>query len=262
MPRRTVPVLDIEGEASGEVELPEVFETPFRPDIIKRAVIALQSHRFQPQGRDPMAGKRTTAPDHNWQTGHGMARIPRIRGGRRGAFIPGTVGGRAAFPPTSEKKIKKRINRKERRLAILSGIAATADKGIVSRRGHIVEPVKALPLVVEDDIQELQRTGEVREFLMKIGVWPDILRASKKKIRAGKGKMRGRRVKRGKGPLLVVAEDLGISKAGGNLPGVDVVEVKNLNAELLAPGAQPGRLIIWTRSAISRLDEYFRGRRR
>ncbi|MFB0543546.1 MAG: 50S ribosomal protein L4 [Candidatus Bathyarchaeia archaeon] len=261
MPRRTVPVLNREGESSGEVELPEVFETPFRPDVIKRAVIALQSHRFQPQGRDPMAGKRTTAPDHNWQTGHGIARIPRIRGGRRGAFIPSTVGGRAAFPPTSEKKIEKRINRKERRLAVLSGIAATADKEIVSSRGHIVELVKALPIVVEDDVQALQRTGEVRELLMKIGVWPDILRASKTKIRAGKGKMRGRKVKRRKGPLLVVAEDLGISKASKNLLGVDVAEVENLDVELLAPGAHPGRLTIWTRSAISRLDEYLGGRR-
>lgn len=261
MSRRTVPVTDLKGEVSGEVVLPEVFETPFRPDIIRRAVIALQSHRLQPQGRDPMAGKRTTAPSHNWQTGHGIARIPRIRGGRKGAFIPSTVGGHAAFPPTSEKKIEKRINKKERRLAILSGIAATGDKEIVSGRGHIVELVKTLPIVVEDDLQALQRTGEVRELLMKVGVWPDILRASKKKIRAGKGKMRGRRFKRRKGPLLIVAEDLGISKASENLPGVDVVEVENLNVELLAPGAHPGRLTIWTKSAISRLDEYFGGKR-
>jgi len=260
MPKRTVPVFNIEGEAVGEVELPEVFETPLRPDVIKRAVVALQSHRFQPQGRDPMAGKRTTAPDHNWQTGHGIARIPRIRDSRRGAFIPSTVGGHAAFPPTPEKKIRKRINKKERRLAIFSGIAATADKEVVSRRGHIVETVKALPLVVEDEVQSLQRTREVKELLMNLGVWPDVLRASKKKIRAGKGKMRGRRVKRRKGPLIVVAEDLGISKASGNLPGVDVVEVKNLNAELLAPGTHPGRLTIWTRSALSMLDELF-GRR-
>ena len=123
-----------------------------------------------------------------------------------------------------------------------------------------METVKALPLVVEDGVQSLQRTREVKELLMNLGVWPDILRASKKKIRAGKGKVRGRRVKRRKGPLIVVAEDLGISKASGNLPGVDVVEVKNLNAELLAPGTHPGRLTIWTRSALSMLDELF-GRR-
>ena len=252
-------MLSVEGEVVGDVELPEVFETAFRPDIIKRAVMALQSHKFQPQGRDPMAGKRTTAPSHNWQTGHGVARIPRIRGGRRGAFIVSTVGGHAAFPPRPEKKIKKRINKKERRLAIQSGIAATADKGIVSERGHVVETVKALPLVVEDEVQALQRTREVKELLMKIGVWPDIIRASRRKIRAGKGKMRGRKVKRRKGPLIVVAEDLGVSKGSANLPGVDVIDVKNLNAELLAPGAHPGRLTIWTQSALSMLDELFGG---
>ena len=260
MSRRTVPVLNREGESTGEVELPKVFETPFRPDVIKRAVVTAQSHRFQPQGRDPMAGKRTTAPDHNLQTGHGIARIPRIRGGRRAAFIVGVVGGRAAFPPTPEKNIKKRINKKEKRLALLSGIAATADKEVVSRRGHVIESVKALPLVVEDDVQALQRTKEMKEFLMKIGVWQDVLRGSRTKTRAGKGKMRGRRKKEGKGPLIVVAEDLGISKAGGNLPGVDVVEVKKLNTELLAPGTHAGRLTIWTRSAVSALDELFGGR--
>lgn len=258
MSRRTVPVLNKEGEAAGEVELPKVFETPFRPDVIKRAVLTAQSHRFQPQGRDPMAGKRTTA--ESMGTGFGIARIARLKGGRRAAFIVGVVGGHAAFPPLSEKNIKKRINKKEKRLALLSGIAATADKEVVSRRGHVVESLKALPLVVEDHVQALQRTKEMKEFLVKLGVWQDVLRGSKTKIRAGRGKMRGRREKKRKGPLIVVAEDLGISKAGGNLPGVDVVEVNRLNTELLAPGAHAGRLTIWTRSAVSTLDELFGGR--
>jgi len=258
MSRRTVPVLNKAGETAGEIELPKVFETPFRPDVIKRAVLAAQSHRFQPQGRDPRAGKRTTA--ESMGSGFGIARVPRLKEGRRAAFIVGVVGGRAAFPPITEKKIKKRINKKEKRLALLSGIAATADKDVVSRRGHIVESLKALPLVVEDDVQTLQKTKEMKDFLMKIGVWKDVLRGSKTKIRAGKGKMRGRREKGRKGPLIIVAEDLGISKAGGNLPGVDVVEVKRLNTELLAPGAHAGRLTIWTRSAVSSLDELYGGR--
>jgi len=257
MSRITVPVLSKEGEASGEVELPKVFEAPFRPDVIKRAVIAAQSHRFQPQGRDPIAGKRTTA--ESMGTGFGIARIARLKGGRRAAFIVGVVGGHVAFPPRAEKNIRKRMNKKEKRLAILSGIAATANREAVSKRGHVVESLKMLPLVVEDAVQELQRTREMRDFLTKVGVWQDVLRASKTNTRPGKGKMRGRREKKRKGPLIVVAEDLGISKAAGNLPGVDVVEVKNLNTELLAPGAHLGRLTIWTRSAVSVLDELFGG---
>jgi len=262
MSKIIIPVLNKAGEVAEEIDLPRVFTTPFRPDVIKRAVIAAQSHRFQPQGRDPMAGKRTTAPDHNLQTGHGIARIPRIRDGRRAAFIVGVVGGHVAFPPRAEKDIRKRMNKKEKRLAILSGIAATANREAVSKRGHVVESLKMLPLVVEDAVQELQRTREMKDFLTKVGVWQDVLRASKTNTRPGKGKMRGRREKKRKGPLIVVAEDLGISRAAGNLPGVDVVEAKNLNAELLAPGAHPGRLTIWTRSAVSALDELFGGERK
>jgi len=257
MSRITVPVLNKAGEVMEEIGLPKVFTTPFRPDVLKRAVITAQSHRFQPQGRDPMAGKRTTA--ESMGTGFGIARIPRLKGGRRAAFIVGVVGGHVAFPPRAEKNIRKRMNKKEKRLAILSGIAATANREAVSKRGHVVESLKMLPLVVEDAVQELQRTREMKDFLTKVGVWQDVLRASKTNTRPGKGKMRGRREKKRKGPLIVVAGDLGISKAAGNLPGVDVVEVKNLNAELLAPGAHPGRLTIWTRSAVSALDELFGG---
>jgi len=247
-----VPVVDLENNVVDEVELPRVFETPFRPDVIKRAVIAQRSHRFQPQGRDPMAGKRTTAAFLG--TGLGISRIPRIRGTNRAAFAVGTVGGRRAFPPTSEKRIRRRINKKERRLAIKSAIAATALRDVVAARGHIIDAVSHLPIVVDDEVEGLRRTKEVRELLVKLGVWPDVERADRGKIRAGRGKMRGRRRKRGRGPLIVVSEDRGIGKAGANLPGVDVVKVTDLNAELLAPGAHPGRLVIWSRSAFEALD--------
>lgn len=256
MSKRTAQVLGLSGEAVGEIELPQVFNTPLRPDVIKKAVITIQSHRYQPQGRDPYAGKRTTA--ESMGVGHGIARLARLKGGRRAAFVVGTVGGHTAFPPRVDKNLKLKMNRKENRLAILSGIAATADKQLVLERGHSVESVKELPLIIEDAVQGLGKTKEVKELMVKTGVWQDILRTSEKKIRAGKGKMRSRRVKRRVGPLIVVSEDLGLSKAAGALPGVDVVEVKSLNAELLAPGAHPGRLTLWTQSAISMLDELFK----
>ena len=88
-----------------------------------------------------------------------------------------------------------------------------------------------------------------------MGIWADVERADRKKTRAGKGKMRGRRKKIGKGPLIVVSQDNGISKASGNLPGVDIADVHSLNADLLAPGAHPGRLVVWGRSAFEKLDE-------
>ena len=67
--------------------------------------------------------------------------------------------------------------------------------------------------------------------------------------------MRGRRYKMAVGPLVVVGEDDGIIRAVRNLPGVDAVLARNLNILLLAPGAHPGRLTLWTESAIKVVDE-------
>ncbi|MGD2200441.1 MAG: 50S ribosomal protein L4 [Candidatus Bathyarchaeota archaeon] len=253
----SVPVFTLENEKKGEVNLPQIFNTPLRPDVIKRAVLAQQSHSIQPQGRDPMAGKRTTA--ESWGTGRGMSRVPRLRDSSRAAFGVSIVGGHQAFPPKSEKVIRKEINKKERRLAIRSGISATGNREAVARRGHAVDTVGRLPLIVDDEVQSLSKTREVRELFVKLGVWPDVNRSDRKKIRAGRGKTRGRKRKVGKGPMIVITEDLGIVKAASNLPGVDIVDLKDLNAELLAPGTHPGRLVIWTESAFSMLDEVWGG---
>jgi len=247
-----VPVINLQNEKTGEVELPKVFGTPVRHDVIKKAVIALQSTRFQPQGRDPMAGKHTTAESRG--TGFGIARVPRLKGSNRAAFGVSIVGGHAAFPPRSEKVIVKRINKKEKRFAIRSGIAATAVKELVEKRGHKFMS-EHLPIVVSNEIQSLKKTKDVEALFIAIGVQDDVERADRRKVRAGKGKMRGRKHKKGKGPLIVVAEDNGIGYAARNLPGVEISSVAGLNAELLAPGAHPGRLVIWTESAFSQIDE-------
>ncbi|MBM4400431.1 MAG: 50S ribosomal protein L4, partial [Crenarchaeota archaeon] len=78
-------------------------------------------------------------------------------------------------------------------------------------------------------------------------------------IRAGKGKRRGRKMKQAIGPLIVVAENKGIFDAASNIPGVDVAMVYNLNAEMLAPGTNPGRLTLWTNGAIEQLDKLYGG---
>jgi len=252
-------VFDLEGKRVSRIRLPKVFETTLRPDVIKRAVVAIQSHRFQPQGRDPMAGKRTTA--ESWGVGRGMARIPRLSGRGRAALAPGTVGGRATFPPVVEKKIKKKIPRKEKRLALLSAIAATGSKEVVAKRGHAIDDVPDFPLVVAEDIQGLKKTRDLKEAFINLGVWPDVYRVRGSiKVRAGKGKMRGRRKKKAVGPLVVISKDDGIVEAARNLPGVDVAYVKDLNAELLAPGTHPGRLTVWTRSSMKELREWDGGK--
>jgi len=257
MTKKSAKIFNLEGKPVGKVDLPTVFATPLRPDVIKRAVLAIQSTRFQPQGRDPMAGKRTTAESRG--TGSGISRIPRTKGpSGRAAFSPGTVKGRAGHPPTSEKKIVKRIPKKEKRLALFSAIAATASRETVAKRGHAIEDVLEIPLVVTDDFESLKRTKEVEETLIHLGILSEIYRVRESRnTRAGKGKSRGRKMKQATGPLLVVAENRGIVEAAENIPGVDVVIVKNLNAELLAPGTHLGRLTVWTNSAIGKLNELY-----
>jgi large subunit ribosomal protein L4e len=257
--KKTVKIFDLQGKPIGKATLPDVFATPLRPDVIKRAVLAIQSSRLQLQGRDPMAGKRTSAESRG--TGMAIARVPRVKGGGgRAAFAPSTVGGRQPHPPRSEKKIVKHIPKKEVRLALLSAIAATASKETVASRGHSIEDVPQIPLIVTGSIEELKKTKEVEEALAHLGVLSDIYRVrDSRKIRAGKGKRRGRKMKQAIGPLIVVAENRGIFDAASNLPGVDVAMINNLNAEMLAPGTHPGRLTLWTNGAIERLDKLYGG---
>ena len=253
-------VFDLKGEEVSTLNLPHIFNTPNRPDVIKRGVVTIQSHRYQPQGRDPMAGKKNTAESRG--TGLGISRMPRLKErGQRAAFAPGTVGGRSAHPPESKKKIRKKLPKKEMRLALRSAIAATASKEIVASRGHMIEDVPDFPLVVVDEIQSLKRTKDIENVLINLGVWPDIFRVKEsRKIRAGKGKMRGRKMKQAVGPLLVIAKNDGVAEATRNLPGMDVASVENLNAELLAPGTHPGRLTVWTNSAFKKLETVFGGK--
>ncbi len=252
-------IYDLKGKPIGKITLPAVFTTPLRSDVIKRAVIAIQSKRIQPQGRDPMAGKRTSAESRG--TGMGIARIPRVKGGGgRAAFAPSTVGGRQPHPPRSRKDIVKRIPRKESRLALCSAIAATASKEVIISRGHCIDNVPEIPLVVADSIEELTKTGELEAALTNLGVLSDLYRVRySRKIRAGKGKYRGRKMKSAAGPLIVVAKNKGIFEAANNLLGLTVTEVRRLNAEMLAPGTQPGRLTLWTSGAIEKLAKIYGG---
>jgi large subunit ribosomal protein L4e len=108
--------------------------------------------------------------------------------------------------------------------------------------------------VVQSDAEALSKTSEVKKFLEAAGLWQDVNRAKLgKKVRAGKGKMRGRRYKIPKSLLIVAAADRGLGKAARNLPGVDFATVDGLNAELLAPGAVAGRLVVWTESSLQKL---------
>lgn len=258
MASSSIKIYNLEGKTEGKIDLPDIFNTPLRPDVIRKAVVAIDTHKLQPKGRDIMAGKRTTA--ESFGVGRGMSRIPRIKGERypkagSAAFAPSTVGGRITHPPRIEKKIRKKINEKERKFALASAIAATAIKETILQRGHRIEKVPSLPLIVKDELQELTKISETKNVLMNLGVWEDVERVLKGvKVRSRRARSRGRGKRYGIGPLIVVAENKGIIKAVKNISGVDAIEANNLNVSLLAPGTHPGRLTIWTESAIKKLD--------
>jgi large subunit ribosomal protein L4e len=242
-------VRDLNGDDAGEVDLPETFDTPYRPDLIQRAVVAAQANRKQAYGADPYAGMRT--PAESFGSGRGMAHVPRENG--QGRRVPQTVGGRKAHPPKAEKDQGKRINDKERQLAVRSAIAATADADLVSERGHQFDSDVELPLVVSDEFEDLVKTKEVVAFLESVGIHADIERADERKVRAGQGKARGRKYKRPTSILFVTSEEP--SKAARNLAGADVATAANVSAEDLAPGTHAGRLTVWTESALAEVAD-------
>src|SRR6056297_2734696 len=182
-------VHSLDGDGEGDVDLPEVFETPLRTDLIRSAVVAAQANRKQDYGADEYAGLRT--PAESFGSGRGMAHVP--RNGGKGRRVPQTVGGRPAHPPKSEKDRSKTINDKERKLAARSAIAATTDAELVADRGHQFEDDLDLPLVVSDEFEDLVKTQEVVDVLEALGIDADIERAEDKKIKAGQGKTRGRK---------------------------------------------------------------------
>ncbi len=243
-------IIDLSGNTTKKISS-KLFDEPYRPDLIKKAVLASQANRQQPYGPHMYAGMRTSA--EGWGPGRGVSRVARLKNSSKSARIPQAVKGREAHPPKPETDRTEKINDKERNKAIKSAIAATADPQIVKKRGHQFSA--QLPLIAVDDLSSLTKTKDVKSFMEAVHVWDDIERAKVKTIRAGKGKLRGRKYKKSKSILIVTAEDKGLVKAARNLSGVDVITHDQLNAELLAPGSYAGRLTIYTESAISKLEE-------
>jgi len=245
-------IIDLSGNQVGQIDLPAIFEEEYRPDLIKRAVLSAQANRLQPYGPHFYAGMNTSA--RSWGPGHGVSRVPRIINARRAAGVPMAKGGRRSHAPQPNADKTEKINIKERKKAIRSAIAATTVPELVSARGHIFE--RELPVVVQNDFESLSKTSDVKKFLVAAGLWDDVERAKNgKTIRAGKGKVRGRKYKNRKSLLIVVSKDQGAGKAARNLPGVDFINADGLNAELLAPGTHAGRLTLWTEASIQRLME-------
>ena len=261
-------VLAVDGSTEKEIPLPKVFATPYHPDLIKRAVLSAQANAKQPKGSYRPAGRDNTAryqgsrymPQGDRSINVGHARLPRLKNRRnlmqgRVARVAQSVGGPKAHPPKAEKKTGEKINKKERRAALDSAIATTANRELVSKR-HVLNEKISLPVVFEDKFSEIARTKDVVAVLKKFGLNVDVESAKgKRKARAGKGKRRGRTTKKKKSILIVTEKPAKVYKAARNLEGVEIVALDSLNAQLLAPGCQAGRLTIWTEKAIHALSK-------
>jgi large subunit ribosomal protein L4e len=250
-----VSVIELNGGDSKKVDLPVVFSTPLRTDLIRRAFWLQNSHRIQPKGRDPMAGMKTSAETGNPPTGRGISRIPRVKGERysrsgQAGGVASIVKGRLAHPPKSEKRIYLKINRKERRLALSSAIAFTISTEAVAARGHKLKKL-TLPIVVSDEIESFSKTSELVSFLKKLGLGDELGRLDNGvKQNPGKGNLRGRAYRTKKGPLIVITNDRGIGNAVSAIPGAEAVRAESLSVLSLAPGGVPGRLTLWTESSL------------
>ena len=254
-------ILDIHKTEKGTKELPVQFSEQIRWDLIQRAVISLQNERRQAYGVKHGAGLRQVSEvsrrrrDYKGTYGAGIERVPRkimSRNGTRmnwvGAIAPGTVGGRQAHPPSAERNWTQKINEKENRKAIRCAISATMIPELTKRRGHLIP--KEFPFVLDNRIEAVLKTKEVERILERLGFIQELERTSKSSIRSGSGKNRGRKYHNKIGPLFVVSQDCSLLKSSKNIPGVDAVQVQNLNAEILAPGCHAGRLTLWSEGAI------------
>ncbi|KAJ6750084.1 hypothetical protein OIU85_000690 [Salix viminalis] len=260
---QTLPCLnDMATDSAATVALPDVMKASIRPDIVNYVHTNISKNSRQPYAVSKKAGHQTSA--ESWGTGRAVSRIPRVPGGGthragQGAYGNMCRGGRMFAPTKIWRRWHRKINVNQKRYAVVSAIAASAIPSLVMARGHRVESVPEMPLVISDSAESIEKTSTAIKVLKEIGAFPDAEKAKDSHaIRPGKGKMRNRRYISRKGPLIVYgSEGAKMVKAFRNIPGVEVANVERLNLLKLAPGGHLGRFVIWTKSAMEKLDSIY-----
>lgn len=247
---------DSSGNKKGQIELPKIFSTPIREDIVLKY---FEADKFiQPYSPFARAGLRQAAAGkishkrHDWKGhyGKGMARIARKTMWRRGtqfywvaANVPSTRGGRKAHPPKGIGAEKK-INKKEIKIAFDSAFAATANPSLIINRYEGIEKFHEAPIVIES---LPKKTKQFTQIVEKIFEKYSFLVFKNKEIRAGKGKTRGRKYKSNAGALIIVASD-----ENAKFSGLDIKQVGEIQISDLYP---LGRLTIYTQKALHELSQ-------
>jgi len=260
--RPLVGVYTSDNKAEQHVTLPAVLAAPIRPDVVHDVHTRMNKNKRQAYAVSKLAGHQTSA--ESWGTGRAVARIPRVAGGGthragQGAFGNMCRGGRMFAPTKTWRRWHRKISVGQRRYALVSALAASAIPALVMARGHRIEQIPEIPLVVDNkSIDHVDKTSKAKELLKSLNAWPDVEKVKdSRKIRRGKGKMRNRRYVQRRGPLVIYNEKGPVTKAFRNLPGVELCCVTRLNLLQLAPGGHLGRFCIWTKDAFERLDSLY-----
>jgi len=244
-----------------ETTLPAVLSAPIRSDIVQFTFSQISKNARQPYACYSNQGHETAAI--SWGTGRAVSRIPRVHGGGtqrsgQGAFGNMCRGGRMFGHTKIWRRWHRHVNVNQRRYAIASALAATAIPSLVMARGHRIDEVPEIPLVLGDSASDIGKTQDAKKLLERFGAMPDVQKCKdSRKVRCGAGKQRNRRYVQRRGPLVIYDSANGIDKAFRNLPGVELAQVDNLSLFDLAPGGNLGRFCIWTKSAFEKLDDLF-----
>jgi len=260
--RPLVGVYTSDNKAEQHVTLPAVLAAPIRPDVVHDVHTRMNKNKRQAYAVSKLAGHQTSA--ESWGTGRAVARIPRVAGGGthragQGAFGNMCRGGRMFAPTKTWRRWHRKISVGQRRYALVSALAASAIPALVMARGHRIEQIPEIPLVVDNkSIDHVDKTSKAKELLKSLNAYADVEKVKdSRKIRRGKGKMRNRRYVQRRGPLVIYNEKGPVTKAFRNLPGVELCCVTRLNLLQLAPGGHLGRFCIWTKDAFERLDSLY-----
>jgi len=256
-------ILDINGKEKGTIELPKYFESNIRADIVAK-VLELKK-RQQPYAPSPVAGKQHSAKGlivharHVWRSGYGrgQSRVPRKIFSRKGsqfnwaaAEVPNAKGGMRAHPPKITQFLNElKINKKELKVAFASAIAATASERYILKKYSSIEKIdKKAPFVISSEITKLKTKQILEELKAVLGNLYSVS-IKEKSIRAGRGKMRGRKYKSTAGMILVIGND---EQFKTKL--FDVKKAKEVSVVDLAQGGL-GRVAVYTEKAIKNLGE-------
>ncbi|MGC8478448.1 MAG: 50S ribosomal protein L4 [Candidatus Micrarchaeia archaeon] len=255
-----VKILETDGKQNEELEAQDAFREQVREDLIRRAVLSENSASLQPQAHSVMAGMQTTASYYgamsSYRTGrhvgHAMRPREKLGGGVQGKVkrIPSAVKGRRAHPHMVEKILIESINAKEYRKALRSAIAATASKDYVKQKPEGLD----IPIVISDKVENFAKTKDIINMLKSLKLL-DLVEESKRRKHT-KNARSGKKRHYKKSFLLVVSKsDAPAIKAAKNIAGSDACSISEIKAGLLAPGGNPGRIVIWSESAFKAIDE-------